>query len=301
MKIFYFLLIGGLLYAQIQKIEGTVADKPDPASFFPHHLGDIWEYNTSDGLERYVITKDSLLEDSAGYYLYYNNKSAPDYWIDSSLKVIKWPGGLDRYVYNLKADSGSYWIVYVYEYTNVGAFVKSIYDIIVFGDTTVGMEIEYYEYEPGFNDSLFWENSLWMYTQILAAGYGFIWEIREGYNWPEPVLTGCVIDGDTSGYLSSLNASSIKNILPDSPRLYSNYPNPFNNRTRIRFLLPNQGNVELTVYDLTGARVKTVFSGTLGAGLHSVPFNAAGLSSSTYIYRLKTDWGTLSKKMILLK
>ncbi len=301
MKLLYILLLSGVLYAQIHKLDDQVSDKPEPASFFPHHLGDIWEYNTSDGLRRYTITKDSFLEDSAGYYLYYNNKSTPDYLIDTSLRVIEWPNDLDWYAYNLTADSGSYWTVYKYEYTNVGAYVKSINEIVVFGDTTVGMEIEYYEYELGIDDSLFWQHSQWMYTQILASGYGFIWEIREGANWPEPVLTGCVIDGDTSGYLSALPFKTIEDILPDRPRLYSNYPNPFNNITRIRFLLPRQSYVQLAVFDMTGALVKTVCRGTLSAGLHSIPFDAGGLSSSIYVYRLLTKWGTLSKRMILIK
>ncbi len=94
--------------------------------------------------------------------------------------------------------------------------------------------------------------------------------------------------------------------LPSNYRLDQNYPNPFNPDTRIDFALPQAGNVSLTIYDALGRTVKTLVSGTLDAGQHTVTWhgtNSQGqtVSSGVYFYRLETAAGAYSRKMMLLK
>ena len=84
-------------------------------------------------------------------------------------------------------------------------------------------------------------------------------------------------------------------------KLYQNYPNPFNPVTTIRFEVPHSQNIELTIYDILGREVKTLFKGTTPAGIMAVDFNADGFSSGIYIYRIKGDGFTASKKLMLLK
>lgn len=83
--------------------------------------------------------------------------------------------------------------------------------------------------------------------------------------------------------------------------LAQNYPNPFNPTTNISFTLPRAEQVQLVVYDAMGRRVQTIVNSAVSAGEHSVTFNARGLASGMYIYRLVTSEYTLTKKMSLLK
>lgn len=84
-------------------------------------------------------------------------------------------------------------------------------------------------------------------------------------------------------------------------KLYLNYPNPFNPKTKISFELPNKEKVELKIYDVLGQEIMTLVSGELDKGYHEFLFDGANLSSGIYFYRLKTDNYVESKKMLLIK
>jgi len=83
--------------------------------------------------------------------------------------------------------------------------------------------------------------------------------------------------------------------------LHQNFPNPFNPETSISFDLIETGVVKLSVFNPIGQEVATLVNGTLGTGRHDVSFNAAGLPSGLYIYRLTVGESVLQKKMLLLK
>jgi len=85
-------------------------------------------------------------------------------------------------------------------------------------------------------------------------------------------------------------------------KLHQNYPNPFNPSTRINYELPITNYVKLAVYNILGQKVRTLVNWRQEAGKHSIPFNAAGLSSGLYYYKLETNSGyTQTRKCILLK
>ncbi|MCI0479638.1 FG-GAP-like repeat-containing protein, partial [Candidatus Uhrbacteria bacterium] len=102
---------------------------------------------------------------------------------------------------------------------------------------------------------------------------------------------------------------------PEPPRidlaraqLFQNHPNPFNPTTRIEFVVPGGSSqrVTLTVYDVTGARVKTLIDGTRIPGAHVTEWDgrdARGrlVGSGVYFYRLQTEDAALTRKMVLLK
>lgn len=90
--------------------------------------------------------------------------------------------------------------------------------------------------------------------------------------------------------------------------LQQNYPNPFNPSTKIRYIIPQTSNVNgqkpivvLKVYDILGNEVATLVNEEQSPGQHEVVFNAAGLASGVYIYKLDSPGFTTTKKMILLK
>lgn len=84
-------------------------------------------------------------------------------------------------------------------------------------------------------------------------------------------------------------------------QLYQNYPNPFNPVTTIRFEIPKQQNIKLSIYDILGREVRVLFDGMAPAGLMAIDFKADELASGIYIYQLVTDDFSVSKKMVLLK
>lgn len=89
--------------------------------------------------------------------------------------------------------------------------------------------------------------------------------------------------------------------VPEVYLLTQNFPNPFNPTTNISFALPQASKVTLAVYDVSGKLVTTLVNGYRNAGTHEVTFNASGLASGIYLYRLSAGDFTASGKMVLMK
>ena len=92
----------------------------------------------------------------------------------------------------------------------------------------------------------------------------------------------------------------------DVPQLQQNAPNPFNSQTVLPYFLPVAGPVRVEVFALTGQRVATLRQGPQSAGHHRLHWNgldAEGrpLASGIYLYRLATDFGVLTRKLMLLR
>ena len=83
--------------------------------------------------------------------------------------------------------------------------------------------------------------------------------------------------------------------------LEQNYPNPFNPATTIRFALVETGQAELAVFDLLGRRVATLVDEVLPGGSYEVRFDAAGLPSGMYVYRLTAGGRTSVRRMALVR
>jgi hypothetical protein len=88
--------------------------------------------------------------------------------------------------------------------------------------------------------------------------------------------------------------------------LHQNRPNPFNPTTEISFELAASGLVSLEILDVTGRVIRNLAGGRMDSGLHRVSWDGtnadqAAVASGVYFYRLKTDAGTQTRRMILLK
>ena len=83
--------------------------------------------------------------------------------------------------------------------------------------------------------------------------------------------------------------------------LHQNYPNPFNPTTVIAYEVPAAGRVTLNVFNLLGQNVATLVNEYQPAGAHEARFDAAGLSSGVYIYRIKTGAGSIARGMVLTR
>ena len=100
--------------------------------------------------------------------------------------------------------------------------------------------------------------------------------------------------------------NDVQNTLPQSPLLHSNFPNPFNPNTLLRYDLPQSGMVNITIHDMTGRKIKTLVNSAQSAGYKTIQWNGTNdnnksVSAGLYLYTIQTGNFTQTKKMVLLK
>ncbi len=91
------------------------------------------------------------------------------------------------------------------------------------------------------------------------------------------------------------------NSLPDKYELGANYPNPFNPSTMIEYAVPSEGQVTVKVYDILGREVVTLVNEYQSPGRYKVTWNAAGMPSGLYVYRMTGNEFNATRKMLLIK
>ena len=147
------------------------------------------------------------------------------------------------------------------------------------------------------------------YSMELPAG---TYDLTAYYTDSDPVtvegvdITAGEIIGDVDFQIDDPHSGETQ----DTPRfvteLAGNYPNPFNPETRIDFSLAAASNVELSVYNIKGQKVKTLVNGHMNEGSHSLVWHGdsdAGksMSSGVYLYKLQADGKPFVRKMIMMK
>ncbi len=100
--------------------------------------------------------------------------------------------------------------------------------------------------------------------------------------------------------ISSIEEGS-NDLIPVNFELFQNHPNPFNPSTNIKYALPTNAFVNLTVYNVLGKTVTTLVNEEKPAGNYQIIFDASENPSGVYFYRLKTNDFLTTKKMMLLK
>ena len=131
---------------------------------------------------------------------------------------------------------------------------------------------------------------------LLATNTTYYWRVR-------------AVDASGAGpYSSTFRFTTALNVatedeagVPTAFALRQNYPNPFNPITTIAYELAQAAAVRLVVYDLFGREVKTLVQARQAAGRYTVPFEAEGLASGTYFYRIEAGSWSQVKQFILLK
>lgn len=123
------------------------------------------------------------------------------------------------------------------------------------------------------------------------------------------------IHADAGKYITSVDAApffildssstsidnELKQNIPDNYKLYTNYPNPFNPSTTISYQLPKATNIQLIIYNIFGQKVAELLNTFQKPGKYSFKWNAKDFASGVYIYQIKSNEFTQSKKLILLK
>jgi hypothetical protein len=140
--------------------------------------------------------------------------------------------------------------------------------------------------------------------------YNILWEELDSLTIS--VLHCAIIDLASIWQTAWINAgsptllSNDEQSIPNVYVLYENYPNPFNPVTTLRYDLPENGHVNITMYDMLGRQVKTLINHTQDAGYRSVIWNATNdygkpVSAGIYLYQIQTGEFMQTKKMVLLK
>tara|TARA_Y100000022_G_scaffold6823_1_gene5550 strand:+ start:788 stop:1807 length:1020 start_codon:yes stop_codon:yes gene_type:complete len=149
----------------------------------------------------------------------------------------------------------------------------------------------------------------------LGDGFNRAWEKFEDGNYND---FGCVLSPsycwgyDIDLWVGAVHSADVVNIdnynviFPERLRIYNAYPNPFNPITSLSYDLPEEGLVNITIYDMMGRIVKTLVNGSQNAGFNSVQWNATNdrnepVSAGLYLYTIQAGEFRQTKKMVLLK
>jgi surface protein len=106
---------------------------------------------------------------------------------------------------------------------------------------------------------------------------------------------------DTLTFTTGVRTSIEDELIPQEYILSQNYPNPFNPSTQIQYALPEATQVTLEVFNSVGQKVMEMVNGQKSAGYHTATFDASGLSSGVYLYKLTTPSFSQTNKMLLIK
>ncbi|MDP3149133.1 MAG: T9SS type A sorting domain-containing protein, partial [Ignavibacteria bacterium] len=109
------------------------------------------------------------------------------------------------------------------------------------------------------------------------------------------------VDANSNQQAASPQIAQSNLPMPTEYALEQNYPNPFNPATTITYQLPKSGSVTLKIYDMLGKEVRTLVNEQKEMGRYTVQFDASSLASGMYVYRLRANDYTSTKKMLLLK
>jgi len=133
------------------------------------------------------------------------------------------------------------------------------------------------------------------YIDMRMLSYEFVILEVNGVNI-EFALDDIYYDG-----LAGLNVENVELYSVQNFQLYDNYPNPFNPTTTISYNLYNSTNIKIEIYNTLGQRISELVNLNQQAGFHRTSFDASGLPSGIYIYKISTPYYSESKKMILVK
>ncbi|NQV36995.1 MAG: T9SS type A sorting domain-containing protein [Candidatus Marinimicrobia bacterium] len=253
-----------------------------PTSYFPIQTGHFWDY--SDQTDTFSVQiEDSLLINNNTYYTY-NNYRPQDFgefnFRVEGNQVFSLNNDTAFVMYDFDADSGESWDL-------IAAGMPStmfLVDINGSVSTPVG------DFENCF-----------VFNHIFGMDYEYL-------EWfaPEVGLVqrdDITIAGPHRWQLTDFGQMALTedSYFPEKFLLYQNYPNPFNPVTTLRYELPKQAHVKLSIFDLLGREVAVLVNSFQVPGVREIQFDASDLTSGMYLYRLTYNNSSITKKMVVLK
>lgn len=95
--------------------------------------------------------------------------------------------------------------------------------------------------------------------------------------------------------------AKISYLIPSQIELHQNYPNPFSSVSGITFRLPDETELSIDLYDIFGRGIRNLAQGSYSKGTHTLLLNASDYCAGTYIYRLTTTEGFITRKLQIVK
>lgn len=137
-----------------------------------------------------------------------------------------------------------------------------------------------------------------MFAASDTATHQTVWEVM--YQGGTDIVY-MLYDAVTGNHIQTVEAPEAVAANPHDFALSQNFPNPFNGGTQIRFSVAKSQPVELSLYNVTGQLVKSLYSGVATSGEHAVALSMNGLPSGEYVYRLTANGTTVSRKLNYVK
>jgi hypothetical protein len=304
-RVAFVLLLGTMLIS-------SVFGQPTGEDFLPLAIGNTWSYNyfaSATDLFIEATTSDS----GTATYLIVSKRSSPDSTIWSFLECregaklhFSFASGQLHYSSTPLKDTASFDLV---EYHSANHRVvragytddvwKSVFCLIpAASDST-----RFFRYLPGDGSDTLVVVARWWYD-----AYQLRFTFRQGIGitraeYSNPKITGG--HSQTQHTLKSQTLVSVglasQDVDPMGFTLNANYPNPFNPQTTLSFSIGSRDRVAVTICDLLGRHVATVYDDVAQPGTHSVVWDAFGVPSGTYFCIARTTSATKCSKLLLVK
>jgi hypothetical protein len=308
----------GLLVLIMSTLPMTASCQLDSSKleFFPHHKGDVWQYRHGNMFApvgtlntRTLVVEDTILPNGKRYFgigAATHPEFTTFYRIDSlqRLQVFRKTDSTEWNVYRLGEKDSSIWTI-KFPYLSDALLMyrapyyfrfNGIFSTYAFGSNREIMEFQQggTHYEEGGDTTIFLKGP----RCYLMRGIGIYREETHDEVEAYSQLTGAIIGGINYG---TVVASVSKAVGSLQFSLLPNYPNPFNPSTTFSFGIPTRSHVRLNVFDLLGREVASVVSEEMPAGTYTRQWNAAGLPSGVYFYRLQAGSFNETKRLLLLR
>jgi hypothetical protein len=284
-------LIEDRTYAVLKWKAEEILDMEDDVTFY----NDTSYYRFDDGLlYKYTSHGDSVVQDftfSTGDTIcnFYSNKDLASFISQPPVvtiydTVVNFTDGTEHYI--VWGDDTTH--IYTFPTTIIPdkkTFMDSI--LIDRGETWLlpfGSTQSYFPYKPFyFIDSLGILYSEWNYRKMALVG------VKKSNG---------ILYGQEVNFITNID-KKLKQVY--SFVLYQNYPNPFNPETQIVFRLNVPGKINVSVFNVLGQKISTLFEGEKTKGRHTISFNAQGLPSGIYFYRITSNEFSSAKKMLYVQ
>jgi photosystem II stability/assembly factor-like uncharacterized protein len=226
-------------------------------------------------------------------------------------------GGINWQINQLAGSGDFYRVSFIDNYTGYTSSTRAVYKTTNFGVswdsvgriTPLNIDVTSIEF---CNDNTGWAGTQHQMYKTINGGKDWVIQnstligvVYSIWSFNDRLVWGCGNGGriwhTTNGGDTIVNINKITSNVPSGFSLYQNYPNPFNNSTVIKFDIRDIGKYSLVIYDVLGRKQEELFNEYLTAGSYNVTFNADGLSSGVYFYRLYSDKTFITKKFLIIK
>ena len=286
--IIFIILLPIIIIAQIDSLEYL--------DYYPLHVGDKWVYEIiqlggddwDTSYQTITVKSDTVM--SNGYRYFYLSPNNSYQRLDSISYCVKSYSSLEEKVlYNLCPFEG--------EIDSTQEIFDSITTITYYRKKVIGDAGEItgqYEKLGYYCD---WGGLGGPYEE-LTKGIGYTKYFCEEAMPYLKQLIGAEIDGVVYGNISGIES---KNNLPNKYQLLSNYPNPFNAKTTIRYNLKEEGNITIKIFDILGNLIEILENRVKEPGQYSIIWDAKDNSSGIYVIQMQVKGLTQNRKCLLLK